>query len=338
MKIGKLPEAVLKRSVIGQIRHRRNEVLMGPAVGLDCAAIEAEDGDIFTLSTDPITGTVHDLGAHCIYVTANDLAASGAEPLGVMLSALLPPETEESEIRKIIQDADRVCEGLGIEILGGHTEVTNAVRQILITVTGIGKTKRNELLLPEQIRPGDDIVVSKWIGLEATSILAKEREKELLQRFSPELVRTAAGFDRYLSVVEDAGIAKKAGVRAMHDITEGGVFGALWEMAEAAGCGLTADIRRIPIRQETVEICEFFGVNPYQIMSSGSMMMVAPDGDRLVRALTERGVHAVKIGQMTDGNDRILLNDGEKRYLGRPQPDELYRALDKSGPAPEAES
>ncbi len=330
MKIGKLPETVLERSVIRQIRHRRNEVLMGPAVGVDCAAVEARDGDVFTFSTDPITGTVHDLGAHCIYVTANDLAASGAEPVGVMLSVLLPPDTEESAVRKIVQDADRVCEGLGIEILGGHTEVTNAVRQILITVTGIGRIRKAELLLPDRAEPGDSIVISKWVGLEATSILAKEREKELLGRFSPELIRTAAGFDRYLSVVEDAEIAKKAGVKLMHDITEGGVFGALWEIGEATGCGLTADVRSIPIRQETVEICEFFDVNPYQIMSSGSMLMIAPDGGRLVRALGERGIHAAVIGRLTEGNDRILTNQGETRYLERPKPDELYRALGES--------
>lgn len=327
MKIGKLPENVLERSVIRQIRHRRNEVLMGPAVGVDCAAVEAQEGDVFTFSTDPITGTVHDLGAHCIYVTANDLAASGAEPVGVMLSVLLPPETEESAIRKIVQDADRVCEGLGIEILGGHTEVTNAVSQILITVTGIGRLKKEDLLLPDRVEPGDSIVVSKWIGLEATSILAKEREKELLGRFSTELIRTAAGFDRYLSVVEDAGIAKKAGVKMMHDITEGGVFGALWEVGEAASCGLTAEVRSIPIRQETVEICEYFGVNPYQIMSSGSMMMITKDGEGLVRALCGRGINAAVIGHLTEGNDRILINQGETRYLERPQPDELYRAL-----------
>lgn len=327
VKIGKLSEAVLERSVLRQISHRRNEVLMGPSVGVDCAAVEAREGDIFTFSTDPITGTVHDLGAHCIYVTANDLAASGAEPLGVMLSVLLPPETEEAELRKLMQDADRVCEGLGIEILGGHTEVTSAVRQILVTVTGIGRASREDLLLPDTAKAGDAIVISKWIALEGTSILAKEREEELLERFQPELVRTAAGFERYLSVVEDAQAAKKAGVKVMHDITEGGVFGALWEIGEATGCGLRVDLHKIPIRQESVEICEYFDVNPYQLMSSGSMLMVASDGEKLVRALADAGIHSVIAGYLTDDNDRVLLNSGETRYLDKPQPDELYRAL-----------
>lgn len=329
MKTGKLPESVLERSVIGQIGHRRKEVIAGPMVGVDCAAVSASEGDVFVFSTDPITGTAHDLGRHCIYVTANDLAASGAEPLGVMLSVLLPPDIGEEEIRTIVRDAEQTCAKLNMEILGGHTEITGAVSDVLITVTGIGKTKREELLLPGRIRPGDSLVITKWIALEATSILAKERESVLLSRFPAELVRTARDFDRYLSVTEDAKIAKSVGVHAMHDITEGGVFGALWEMAEAAGCGLRVDVRKIPIRQESVEICEFFGVNPYQIMSSGSMLIAAGDGDALVRALEEQGIHAVKAGEMTEGKDRLLINRGETRYLDKPQPDELYRALEK---------
>ena len=113
----------------------------------------------------------------------------------------------------------------------------------------------------------------------------------------------------------------------MHDITEGGVFGALWEMAEGAGVGLDVDLRKIPIRQETVEICEFFGVNPYLIMSSGSMMMATDDGYRLVQEMKRAGIEATVIGRTTDGNDRILRNGDDVRYLDRPQTDELYKVL-----------
>lgn len=327
MKIGKLPEPVLIRSVLKQVNHRREEVLAGPAVGRDCAALKIGADEVLVMSTDPITGTVKDLGSHCIYITANDLAAAGAEPLGVMMTVMVPDTIEEPEIRQMVRDAEAACKSLNMEILGGHTEVTNVVRQPLISVTGVGKIKQNQFLGSMQVKPEQDLVVTKWIGLEATTILAKEKEEELRKRFPSDLVDTARGFDQYLSVLKEARIAMGHGISAMHDITEGGVFGALWEMASGGGVGLEVDLKKIPIRQETVEICEYFGLNPYQIMSSGSMMIAASDGHELVRKLERSGIHAAVIGRTNAGNDRIIQNGGEIRYLDKPQPDELYKVL-----------
>lgn len=327
MKIGKLPEQVLIRSVLKQIKHRRDEVLIGPGVGLDCAALELGEGEALVLSTDPITGTVKDLGRHCIHITANDLAASGAEPLGVMLTVLLTEETEEAEVKKMMAEAEEACKELNMEILGGHTEITDVVKQPLITVTGVGKIKKERLLNQVQAKPNLDVVITKWIGLEGTSILAKEREEDLLKTFSPAFVNTAKGFDQYLSVVPEGRIASDMGASAMHDITEGGVFGALWELASAGNVGLEIDLKAIPIRQETVEVCEHFDANPYQIMSSGSMMIAIQDGAALVRALKAEGIEASVVGRTTKGRDKILRNGQEIRYLDRPQPDELYKAL-----------
>lgn len=327
MKIGKLPEQVLIRSVLKQIKHRRDEVLIGPGVGLDCAALELGEGEALVMSTDPITGTVKDLGKHCIHITANDLAASGAEPLGVMLTVLLTEETEESEIKKMMAEAEEVCKELNMEILGGHTEITDVVKQPLITVTGVGKIRKERLLNQVHAKPNLDVVITKWIGLEATSILAKEREEELLETFSPAFVNTAKDFDQYLSVVPEGRIASEMGASAMHDITEGGVFGALWELASAGNVGLEIDLKAIPIRQETVEVCEHFDANPYQIMSSGSMLIAIQDGAALVRALNAEGIAASVVGRTTEGRDKILRNGQEIRYLDRPQPDELYKAL-----------
>ena len=318
---------MLIRSVLKQVKHRRPEVLVGPSVGQDCAALQVAADEVLVMSTDPITGTVKDMGRHCIHITANDLAASGAEPVGMLLTVMLPDTMEEAELRQLMQQAEKTCEELNIEILGGHTEITNVVRQPLISVTGVGKIRRDRLSTLRQIQPGQDVVVTKWIGLEATSILAKEREDELMARFPSGLVDEAKGFDRFLSVVKEARIAMEHGATAMHDITEGGVFGALWEMASGAGVGLEIDLKAIPIRQETVEICEYFGVNPYQIMSSGSMMIVTDQGHELARQLELEGIHGTVIGRTVGGNDRILRNGQDVRYLDKPQPDELYKVL-----------
>lgn len=327
MKIGKLPEQVLVRSVLKEIRHRRPEVLMGPAVGQDCAVIQLDEDEVFVMSTDPITGTVKDIGSHSIHITANDLAASGAEPVGVMLTVLLPENVREIALRTMMQDVERTCKELNMEVLGGHTEITTVVSQPVITVTGVGKVKKDQVLLTNHMKPGHDIVVTKWIALEGTTIIAKEKEAQLLNVFRESFVKEAQRFDQYLSVVPESRIAVKCGVSAMHDITEGGIFGALWELAEGACCGLDIDLKSIPIRQESVEVCEQFGVNPYLLMSSGSMMIATEDGPKLVRALAAEGIHSAIIGRATDGNDRILRNGEEVRYLDRPQSDELYKVV-----------
>jgi hydrogenase expression/formation protein HypE len=329
MRIGKLPEPVLIRSVLREIGHRRDEVLVGPGVGQDCAAVEIGPGEVFVLSSDPITGTVKEIGSHSVYVTANDLAASGAEPLGIMLTIMLPEETEEAQLKEMMRGVEKACEILHMEVMGGHTEITRAVNQPLISLTGVGKMKKEDLITTSGIKPGQDLVVTKWIGLEATSIIAKEREKELLNRFSLAFVEEAKNLDQHLSVLPEARIAVASGAPAMHDITEGGIFGALWEMGSGGDVGLTIDLRSIPIRQETVEICEEFGLNPYQIMSSGSLLIAIDDGEELVSKLQQEGINASVVGKTTAGKDRILRNRGEVRYLDKPQPDELYKIYEK---------
>lgn len=328
MKVGKVPENVLKRSVIRQLHTKREEVLVGASVGEDCAAMALGEDEMFVISTDPITGTAQDIGKLAILITTNDLASAGAEPVGVMLTLLLPENFTEPELKQLMQQLEAECEAHHVQIMGGHTEVTKVVNQPVVSVCGVGKAKRGAMVTTGGAKPGMDIIATKWIGLEGTSILAKEKEAQLKERFSESFLAAAKQFDVYLSVMSEAATAVKSGVGAMHDVTEGGIFGALWEMAEASGVGLEIDLKKIPIRQETVEICEFFDINPYELISSGCMLMAATDGNTLVRALEQSGVKATIIGKATAGNDRVLLKDGERRFLEPPKTDELYKALE----------
>ena len=330
MKIGKVSETVLKRSIFKQIHTKRDEVLLGAGVGEDCAAVKLSPGEIFVISTDPITGTVKDVGMLAIQITATDLASSGAEPVGVMLTVLLPEEIEEEDIREMMRQVEEACAHFHIQVMGGHTEVTRAVTQPVISVTGVGKVREDRLVSTAGAKPGQDILVTKWIGIEGTSIIAKEKEKELLERFSQAFVDTAKGFDQYLSVLPDSRIAVEHGVSAMHDVTEGGIYGALWEVAEASGIGLEIDLKAIPIRQETIEICEYFELNPYYLISSGCMLMAADQGHDLVRKLEAAGIPAAVIGKATDGKARRIWNGGEESYLERPKTDELYKIYHKN--------
>lgn len=327
MNVGKVPESVLKRSVLRQIHTKRQEVLLGAGVGEDCAAVRLAGDEVFVISTDPITGTATDIGTLAFHVTMNDLASAGAEPIGVMLTILLPEGAGEQELKGIMGQMEVACAKANVQIMGGHTEVTRAVSQPLVNVCGVGKAKAGKLVSTAGAKPGDDILVSKWIGLEGTSILAKEKERELAARYPMDLVRNAQSFDRYLSVLPEAAVAVKSGVSAMHDVTEGGIFGALWELAESSGVGLEIDLKKIPVKQETIEVCEYFGINPYGLISSGCMLMASADGNTLVRELEKNGIHAVVIGKAVGGNDRILRNEEEKRFLEPPKADELYKVV-----------
>jgi hydrogenase maturation factor len=325
MKIGKVPETVLKRSILKQIRHRRDEVLVRPGVGEDCSVIELAKDEVFVISTDPITGTTENIGTLAVHITANDIASNGAEVIGIMLTILLPDGTRESDLKALMQEIEATCAKLNIEVLGGHTEITAAVNQPIITVTGVGKMPKNHMIKTAGAKPGQEIVMTKWAGLEGTAIIAKAKEKDLLSRYTFDFVEGAKQMLDHISVVKEAGIGRTLGVTSMHDVTEGGIYGALWEIAEASGVGLEIDLKKIPIKQETVEICEFYDLNPYQLISSGVMLMITDHANLLVEQLSKNDIPAAVIGRITTGNDRVVMNEDEKRFLMPPKSDELYK-------------
>lgn len=228
-------------------------------------------------------------------------------------------------LKEIMESLTNLAQQHKVEIIGGHTEVSAVVNQPLVSVTGVGKVKKDRLITTGGLKPGDDIVVTKYIGIEGSSIIAHEREERLREQFSEDFIERVKSFGDMLSVLPEGRIAAELSASAMHDVTEGGIFGALWEMAAASGVGLEIDLKAIPIRQETVEICEVFDINPYMLISSGSMLIGTSRGTRLVSELEKAGVPAVVVGHATVGNDRVIINGDEKRFLEPPKVDELYK-------------
>lgn len=330
MKAGKLSQSVLCRSVLKQLHSKNDRVVLGAAFGTDACAIRVEPDEIQVLSVDPVTLSGVHIGKIAVCSALNDVAAMGASPVGVLSSILLPTSSNETQLRAIIKEMDETCAQMHAQILGGHTEVTRAVQEPVLTVTGVGVAKRDALLQLSDVRPGMDILVTKWVGLEGTAVIASEQEELLRTRYSQPFLDKAKAYALHMSVVPEAAVAAKSGACAMHDASEGGIFGALWEMAEAAGVGLQIDLKKIPIRQETIEICEFFDINPYKLASQGAMIIAAADGNAVVRALAAQGIPAVVVGKAADSNDRVLLCDGERRFLETPQTDELLH-IERTG-------
>ena len=323
MRKGKLQQSVLVRSVFKMLNQKREDAA-GPAVGRGVSALSGEkETQVFSCAPVLIKNTEDAVLAVCR--VCNSVAAAGAETKGVLVSLLLPETMEEKELKDLMQTIDSACARYGAAVIGGHTEVTDGVSDPVLTVTAAGVTAREKLFDPSCGAPELDLVVTKGIALGASAYLAKTREKELLTRFSPGFIHGAADFAEDYSICREAEIAIKHGACAMQDLSEGGIFGALWEMADGSGVGLDVALKKIPIRQETVEICEFFGVNPYQMLSTGALLIAAVDGDGLVQALEIAGIPAAVIGRTTAGKDRILRNGEEIRYLDKPQMDEMYR-------------
>ena len=325
MKAGKLKESILKRSVLKQLHKRREDVLIKPVVGGDYGAISVTEDMAVVMSSDPITLTKEAIGSSAIIAACNDVACSGASPIGVSVTMLLPTSFNEEELRALMKDMDTACEVCNVDIISGHTEVSRAVKEPLIIVTAMGTVLKDNMVHSSQVRPGMDIVATKWVGLEGTAILAREKEEALRSRYAQPFIDNAKIFGQMMSIVPEAAVAVKSGASAMHDVSEGGIFGALWELAESAGVGLEIDLKKIPIRQETVEVCEFFDINPYKLLSGGCLLIATEDGNGMVMELEKEGISAVIIGKATDNNDRVLINEEERRFLETTQTDELYQ-------------
>lgn len=327
MKVGKITGNALKRSVLKPITYRREEILKGAGIGEDCALFAVPDG--FASASCMQEAAVAGKADMTLLIgrCANSLAASGAQPIAAMLGLILPQDMEEPQLKELMTDAHEVCKALNMQIAGGHTTVSPAVNRPFAAVTVYG-------LVPQEIigrlkgpAPGQDIVLSKWIGLEGTALIAAKHQDSLKTRYPAYMIEEAISFTQYMSVLPEAAVAVKSQVCSMHDASEGGILAALWEMAEGAGVGLTIDLKKLPIRQETVEVCEYVGANPYELMSGGCLIMTSEDGLGLVRALEEAHIPAAIVGKITDSNDRLILNEDEVRYMDRPKTDEVYRLL-----------
>ena len=327
MEIGKVPNEILERIVFSNIKYKREEVLVSAAIGEDNGIIDFGD-NVCVVSTDPITGATKDIGRLAVHISCNDVSTSGGEPIGLLLTILCPPKTTEEELEVIMRDAAQAAAEINVEIIGGHTEVTDSVNRVIISTTVIGKQLKEKLPNHDKIKIGDKVVITKYAGIEGTSIIAKELEEKLINLIGDKKILEAKNMDSMLSVVREGIIAGKYNAKYMHDITEGGVYGAVWEASVAVKRGILIDEELIPIKDVTMEISNILGIDPYRLISSGSMLMIISDEDleRLQVELGEYGIKATAIGEIT-GSGIYKVKDGVKSEITPPGSDELYRAL-----------
>lgn len=325
MKVGNVSQTVLRRSILKQLHTRREESIIQPSVEEMCAAIRIEEDEQVVFTNTSLFGDEKDLAVFAMAHVLNDLWTRGAEPIGVNISILLPPHAYESRLKSMISYAEEVAEGQRIQILNAKAEVSPVLSKSLVTVFGIGKEKKEGLLQSSMGMAGQDVVLTNWIGLEGMLRILREKKEELSKRFVPAFLHQIEEQQQYLLAGDELRIAKEFGVSAMHQITEGGIMAALWNLTEASGTGIDVDLKKIAIKQETIEVCEHFHLNPYQMTSAGSILLVTHDGEGLVSRLEKNGKKATVIGRLTDCNEKVIWNDTEKRFIDRPAQDELLK-------------
>lgn len=330
LKVGKLDTDLLEQIVLKHVHHKRPEVLVRPGVGEDCATVDFGEYEC-VMSTDPITAAISDIGRLAIHITCNDIASNGVEPLGIMLAVMLPVGTTDDEIENLMSQAAEVSESLGVEIIGGHTEITPAVNRPVIVSTAIGRAVAGGSQKAENMRPGDVILMTKQAGLEGSGIIASDFEHQLRNVLTEEELQEAKGYLKQVSVVKEGIAAGKAGTAGMHDITEGGVLGAVWELSEISHTGVLLYEEAIPVTEPTKKICAHFGIDYLRLISSGCMMIIAhPDHkEKLVEAISAAGVSVVCIGEVKehDFGRHIITTEGVKLEIDPPTSDELYKVV-----------
>lgn len=356
MRIGKVKESILKRSVLRQLHNHSEQG--SPASGEDAGVLfmpefmpEFTQGfsgkNGVAMAVNPVEGWTF-AAKRAVYGAVNSMLAAGAAPKAISLSILMPEEAEEKQLKALIKEIDSLCMQENILVLSGHTAVSPYVSTLILSVTAMGSitenrkditaNKENNTANKESIADSKgntkqiavvnadlDLVVAGTVAREGAAMLAAEYAKRLEERYAPSYIEAAKHLFDDGSMTAVADILQEKEVVSVHDVREGGIFAALWEMAAAANVGLSIDLKNIPIKQHTIEVCEYFNLNPYMLRSGGTLLLACANGARIVEQLKNAGVQAAVIGQTTAGNDRLIRYDDEARFLEPPKMDEYYK-------------
>jgi hydrogenase expression/formation protein HypE len=331
LPLGKIPIEILKDVIFQNLGSKRDEVVLGPSAGFDGAVIDVGSKSLI-VSTDPITGAIERLGWLAVNINANDITTFGVEPAFFLSCILLPENANRQIVETISAQMDKAAKKLGIAIVGGHCEVTLGLTNPIVVGCAMGLTEKGNYVTAGGAKLGDKLILTKSAGIEGTSILAADREKQLKKALKPKTLQNAKKFYNKISIVKDALTAfKTGGVTAMHDPTEGGISGGIHEMADASNLSVKIFEEKIHIQPETRKICKFFHIDPLQLISSGALLISAkPEfADKIIRELKQKKIHASIIGEFLEkSHSRLILRkNGETQALPRPISDHLWPAL-----------
>lgn len=309
-------------------------MLQGPGVGRDCAILDLGDV-LLALKSDPITFATEEIGWYGVQVNANDIATAGAHPRWFIITLLLPEKSATAElVDQIATQIFSACEQLGVDVIGGHTEITHGIERPILVGTMIGEVARDRLVTSQGAQSGDRLLLTKGVPIEATAILAREFPGRLSETLDPTELEQAQNYlyDPGISVLKEALLAvETARVTAMHDPTEGGLATALWELAQASGCSLHFDPQAVYVPDLSRRVCEIFDLDPFAAIASGALLLTAPADDavQIRLALESQNITCVEIGHVEPGPPNVLQRTAAGlQSLPRPARDEIAKVFE----------
>ncbi|MBI3397758.1 MAG: hydrogenase expression/formation protein [Deltaproteobacteria bacterium] len=328
--VGKLPLHILKR-FLKKYTVFDKSVIIGPDIGLDAAVIEF--GNRYLLAkTDPITFVSEDIGLYTININANDIAVMGGLPKWFLATILLPVGKADAKMTEtIFSQLSNACKKHNISFCGGHTEITAGINRPIVIGQMLGEVKKDKLVTAKGAKVGDVIILTKGIAIEATSIIAREKEKELAKKFGMAFVNRCKNFIRYpgIGILKDSQIAAKFGrIHAMHDPTEGGISTGLHELAIASKAGIIVEKDKIPVFSECQKLCNYFGINPLGAIASGALLITVAEkrSKRVVSGLQKNNIEASIIGKIVEKKKGVKIREnGRLKSLKLFERDEITK-------------
>ncbi len=331
LPLGKLPPELLAALLQGAPTDDAS-IVLGPGVGLDCAVIEVGDR-LLVYKSEPITFVTENIGWYGVQVSANDIATTGARPRWYLATLLLPEgKTTPALAQRIGAQLCESCRQMGVALIGGHTEITHGLDRPVLCGTMIGEVTRQQLVTPRGVQPGDSLLLTKGVPVEGAAILAGEFAGRLQSWLSAAELEEARQYlyRPGIGVLRDAQVACAAGrVHAMHDPTEGGLAGALWELAEASGCALRVTPAAVPVPELAQRICRALSIDPLATIASGALLLSAAPADvpAIQAAMQAAEIPCAVIGRAEAGAWGVWTPDG--RPLPRPERDEIARLYEQ---------
>jgi hydrogenase maturation factor len=334
LRPGKLPQAMLAE-LLARIAPGDPRVLIGPGIGRDAAIIDIGGGRVLAAKTDPVTFATDHIGWYAVNVNANDIACMGARPAWMLATALLPPGADEALPGRIFDQLMEACGALGVDLVGGHTEVTVGIDRPMIIGCMLGEAAADEIVGRQTARTGDIVLLTKGIAIEGTALLAREAADELRRAgVGGDAIDAAAAilFEPGISVVAEAqAICGVTRPRMLHDPTEGGISAALYELAEASGATLRISQPAIRVFDQTRAVCDALALDPYGLLASGALLAIVPKEscDAVARALAAVKIECHEIGAVESGPAAVIM-DSDASAFPRFERDEIARHFDRA--------
>ena len=338
-EIGKISAEIFNELIFPRLGAKSARILVGPRHGTDVGIVEIGDKAV-SFTCDPVF-IVPEYGWEraawfAVHILASDSVTCGLPPRFLAIDLNLPMEMTKEQLGTMWDTMHRECDRLGISIICGHTaRYENCHYPMVGGATVIGVGERDEYVTPVFTQAGDKIIITKGPAIEATGIFAAMFPQLIEQEFGSDFRRRAEQVFYKMSVVEDAMTAITVGVRedgiaAMHDATECGIWGGLYELAETAGLGVRVEPERIVVEDCVMEICRYFGIDPYDSISEGTLIIACRQhkAQEVVQVLSQKGVNSSIVGEFTEPEKgMVLVRGGKEEELKHPLVDPFWKAF-----------